>query len=232
MHPGSKDLMETVAQWCPTCDFPFSRSMGWERWGVLGVLSDFALYYNAGDILEVGVCESSIFLTKLAQKYNRAAYHCDIQRSVIENCLTVPGYFSNDYKLYYEGQSVDTNFGKIGARQAFIYCGSSDSFFKDVVFPPIALCFIDGDHSYEQVKKDFWNAFKYLIPNGYIFMHDTYPPNEQYLELNACGTVYKFKQELEQSRDLLEIFTFPRSAWDVGLTVCRKKPDNLPYFKK
>ena len=229
MHPGSKDLMEAVAQWCPNCDFPFSRSMGWERWGILGVLSDFVLHYTQGDIAEVGVCESSIFLTKMAKKYSRRAYHCDIQRSVIENCLTVPDYFAPD-SYYAVSDQYDKNI-PIRPGSALIYCGSSDEFFKNVVFTDIALGFIDGEHTYEQVKKDYENMLEHIVTGGYIFFHDTYPPSEAYLETNACGTVYKLRQDLEKD-ERVDCFTFTRSAWDVGLTMCRKKINNLPHFQK
>lgn len=37
------------------------------------------------------------------------------------------------------------------------------------------LCFIDGLHTAEQVKKDFENALKILSPNGFIVLHDTNP---------------------------------------------------------
>lgn len=37
----------------------------------------------------------------------------------------------------------------------------------------IAFAYIDGDHSYEQSKKDFLNADKFLVPGGYIFFDDS-----------------------------------------------------------
>jgi hypothetical protein len=33
--------------------------------------------------------------------------------------------------------------------------------------------FIDGDHKYESVKKDFYDWFKKLEPNGFIAFHDS-----------------------------------------------------------
>jgi predicted O-methyltransferase YrrM len=44
----------------------------------------------------------------------------------------------------------------------------------DYVFPKqIDLAFIDGDHSYEGVKKDFENTIKYLADDGHILFHDS-----------------------------------------------------------
>lgn len=47
--------------------------------------------------------------------------------------------------------------------------GSSFDFDPGVA---IDLAFIDGDHSYEGVKKDFLNVMKHLSPGGHILFHD------------------------------------------------------------
>lgn len=208
-HPGSLELYEKVADW-HDCPIPFSKTFGWERWGLFGVLADCILLYTQGDIVEIGVCETSIFLTKLAKKYRRHVYHCDLQRSVIENCLTVEGYFDENNT---------------------IYTGSSDDFFKEINFTPIAFGFIDGDHMYDHVSRDFDNLFSLLVDNGFILIHDTLPPNEEYLGESRCGTGYLVRQDLEKRSDI-DILTFPFSAWNVGLTVVRKLPGNLPYYQE
>jgi len=208
-HAGSKELMELLAQW-ENCSIPFSKTFGWNRWGILGVLCDFVLYFTKGDIIEIGVVESSIFLTKLAKKYDRIAYHCDAQYGKIANSWTVDGYFDISHSITFQG--------------------GSDEFFKFFNFPQIALGFIDGDHLYEQVKRDFDNLFELLVDDGYIFLHDTYPPSEEYCNENYCGTVYKLRQELEERKDI-DCFTFTHSAFEVGLTMVRKKPKELDYFK-
>jgi len=200
-HPGSRELYDAVADWHPG-PLPFSKRFGWERWGLLGVLADYVLCYTPGCIVEIGCCETSLYLTALAEKYNRKAFHCDIQRSVIENCLTVPGYFHPTLS------------------KTFIM--SSDEFFKTAELPePVALAFIDGDHVYEQVRKDFVNALSVLSPKGYIFLHDTAPPNEEWVGETRCGTVYKLRRELEKDKDF-QIFTFLDSAWSVGLSMIQR----------
>ena len=209
-HRGSQDLIDLLTQW-EDCSIPFSKTFKWEHWGVFGVLSDFVLNYIKGDIIEIGVVESSVFLTKLALKYNRTVYHCDFEAGKIINSWTVDGYFDPVCSITFNG--------------------SSDEFFDYFKFPPIALGFIDGDHNYEQVKKDFDNLFLLLVDDGYIFLHDTYPISEEYCYDYKCGTVYKLRQELEQRNDI-DCFTFTKSAFDVGLTMVRKKPKNLEYFKE
>lgn len=213
-HPGSRDMYDTIAQWS-ACPIVISVAMVWNRMGILGILGDYVLNYTPGDIVEIGVGESSIFLTKLARKFGRVVYHCDLQRGHIVNMTTVPGILDSS------GVS---------------YIGKSDDFFKEVEFSSIALGFIDGDHTYEQVKKDFENLFDLLVEGGYIFLHDTYPPNEDYLPENRCGDVYRFRQELEDRsnfyRENIDVFTFPFGAMDVGLTMVRKLPRKRPHFRR
>jgi hypothetical protein len=187
-HPALKNLYEEV----------ISGQFKWERWGLLSVLCDYVLCYTQGDIVEIGCGESSIHLSKLAEKYNRRCFHCEYSKSGVENMKNTKGYFGKNSE---------------------VYTGKSDDFFKEVNLPNIALAFIDGDHTYEQVKKDFDNIFKFVVRGGYIFLHDTFPPNESWTVPEKCGTVYKLRQELEQWADC---FTFKNSAFGVGLTMLRK----------
>lgn len=208
-HAKSKKTYDEIAQWEP-CSVLYSFTVKWSRWGLLGVVADYVLFHTQGCIVEIGVGDSSIFFTKLSEKYGREIYHCDISHGVIENFKTVNGYFR---------------------KTAHLYIGSSDDFFHDIVIPPIALGFIDGGHKYEQVKRDFDNMFKRLVNNGFIFIHDTYPPHEEWVRPNYCGDGYKLRQELEKREDV-DCFTWVRGAIGVGLTMVRKKPPDLPYYRK
>lgn len=61
-----------------------------------------------------------------------------------------------------------------------IYGGTSDQYF-DAVKPckqNFDLAFIDGDHTKEQVKKDFENCLLHLSDSGFIVIHDVLPENE------------------------------------------------------
>jgi len=55
--------------------------------------------------------------------------------------------------------------------------------------------FIDGDHSYDGVKRDFELYKKFLSPRGYIGFHDI-DPNHVFRD-GPGGQVYKFWQELD-----------------------------------
>ena len=176
----------------------------WERWGLLNALSDFALYYTKGDILEIGCGESSIHLSKLAEKYNRKCYHVEFSKSGVANMKNTFGYFGQNSQVF--NMKSDEFFDSL--RNA------------DIGYPKLALAFIDGDHVYEQAKKDFWNTWKYVVKGGYIFLHDTYPPNDSWKVPEKCGTVYKLREELES--ESVEIFTFKNSAFNVGLSMIQK----------
>jgi predicted O-methyltransferase YrrM len=190
-HPALKNLYEEVV----------SGKFSWERWGLLSVLADYCLFFNKGDILEIGTGESSIHFSKLAEKYNRKCYHCDYSRSGMENLKNTNGYFGNN---------------------SITYTGKSDDFFNETKLTPISFAFIDGDHTYEAAKNDFNNTLKYLVNGGMIALHDSYPPTKEWLSESKCGTVNKLRIELEERRDL-EIFTFKNSAFDVGLSLVQKR---------
>lgn len=77
---------------------------------------------------------------------------------------------------------------------------TSDKFFVEWV--PLNndkydLIFIDGDHTAEQVKRDFENSLRCLTDNGFIVIHDCLPVEESTTLVprqTRCwhGTVYKF----------------------------------------
>jgi hypothetical protein len=209
-HKGSQETYEYISKWISP-NFFFSTNDVWHRMGILGVFGDYVLSCTQGDILEIGVGESSIYLSHLAKKYNRKIYHCDIAPDKILNPLTVDGYLNKE--------------------QGVFFTIPSDDMFKEKL-SPIALGFIDGDHNYEQVKKDFYNLLPLLVDDGYIFLHDTYPPSEDYVNENRCGTVYKLRQEIEKDNSL-DCITLPRgTAMSVGITIVRKKPINRPYYNE
>ena len=71
------------------------------------------------------------------------------------------------------------------------------------------------------------------MDNGYIILHDTYPPSEEYINENRCGTVYRLRQEIE-SDPRFDSITLPQGcAINVGLTIVRVKPRGvLPEYQQ
>lgn len=97
------------------------------------------------------------------------------------------------------------------------------------------LIFIDGLHTYEQVKKDVENALKHLKTEGLIILDDALPNNA----LEAVdvpkegapwrGTVYKYVAEERMKGDSeLNIFCSDY----MNLAVIQKGNPDIPVFKR
>lgn len=98
---------------------------------------------------------------------------------------------------------------------------NTDDFFKslepDVIFDMI---FIDADHNHTSVLKDFTNASKHIIDDGFIFLHDTYPYNEEMIKPHFSSDCYKTPLYIKQNLiDTFEIITLP---FNPGLTIIKK----------
>jgi methyltransferase family protein len=99
----------------------------------------------------------------------------------------------------------------------------SDDFFSAYDGSSPHVIFIDGDHSYEQARRDFENALRLLRPGGIVFMHDTWPRDERDATDEFCGGVWKLAEELSESAEV-ESFTWPAFP---GLTVVRRRGEGL-----
>lgn len=79
---------------------------------------------------------------------------------------------------------------------------TSDEFFKDNK-EKFDIVFIDGLHTYEQVRKDFYNSLRFLAKGGTIVFHDMLPASwwqERVPRLSRLwnGTVWKIAYEAKQ----------------------------------
>tara|TARA_R100001594_G_scaffold13996_4_gene29844 strand:+ start:1671 stop:2489 length:819 start_codon:yes stop_codon:yes gene_type:complete len=79
----------------------------------------------------------------------------------------------------------------------------------------IDFAFIDGDHSYEGVKKDFFNIYPFLSPYGSIAFHDT----------NSHIGARKFLIELRTSYNdgTFDIITLPFGVDGHGMSILMKR---------
>lgn len=111
------------------------------------------------------------------------------------------------------------------AENTNIFIGTSDEYFSigDGI-GTFDICFIDGLHHADQVKRDFENSLRCLNDNGFIIIHDTLPEQEQTTCVprgNATvwhGDVYKFALNLNSYRDI----GFLTVNFDNGCTICWK----------
>lgn len=99
---------------------------------------------------------------------------------------------------------------------------TSDYYFSQQV-SNFDIIFIDGLHTYNQVKKDFINSLKCLNENGCIVLHDCLPTTEERAKSFDEGGIwngdcYRFIQDLEDSKIKFYIADF-----DQGCAVVYKK---------
>jgi len=96
------------------------------------------------------------------------------------------------------------------------YC-NTDSFFINNN-KKFDLIFIDADHSFNTSMKDFENSFNCLNDWGIICMHDTYPPNKDFLAHSKDS--YKVPLSLWKNKhNKCELVTLP---FYYGVTIIRK----------
>lgn len=192
-------------------DICYSKNQGFRGIGLIGVLGEIAMYTNAvGDILEIGIGTSSLYLTALTKKYKRTIYHNDMDTTKFLYGIGTKQHISPD---------------------SIVFVCTSDEMFKNNKLTPLAFAFIDGCHEYEQAKRDFWNTEPYVVDNGYILMHDTYTPvGEDWIKNNMCWNCYRLRQDLEKDKRF-DCLSFPLHG-QIGFTLIRKKALNRPYYQE
>lgn len=156
--------------------------------------------------------------------YIEGNWHCDIIESVLSTYDYEPLYIEIGVR-----QAISFNRALLHTERAHgvdieescyqhmkggqFYHMPSDEFFEryqEYINAPADVIFIDGEHTYEQVKKDFYNACEVIKETGTIILHDTWPVVKE--NEAACGTVHKFARELEFEsfhRDI-NVYTFRR----------------------
>lgn len=123
-------------------------------------------------------------------------------------------------------------------RPRLIQSTSEEAYYNFFVLQDIKLdfIFIDGDHSYEGVKKDFELYSTLLTDKGIIVIHDTDSDYEETLivsedakkDYHRFDGPSKFIKELEKnpSYNLINLFNFrilPNKPASSGITVINKK---------
>lgn len=113
---------------------------------------------------------------------------------------------------------VDRRSEKIGE----FYNMSTDEFFK-FFNDKVDIIFIDADHKYESVVKDFENCLKILNEFGIILLHDTDPQDKPLLAPHFCNDCYKIVDYIQQNHPELNIITLPLTI--AGLSIVMRKTD-------
>jgi predicted O-methyltransferase YrrM len=103
------------------------------------------------------------------------------------------------------------------------FLGTTEQFFAqnrrsfDVIF-------IDADHNFQSVKKDFIASLKILNPMGLIILHDTDPSESKLMEPGYCGDSYKMVRYLEETWPDLDKICIPMT--EAGLTIVKRRDEN------
>jgi predicted O-methyltransferase YrrM len=107
----------------------------------------------------------------------------------------------------------------------FYECSTDDffNFFHDNV----DIVFIDADHHFESVRKDFENSLKILNKHGIIIFHDTDPVSEELLSPSRCGDGYKIVDYIYENHKELDMITLPVTI--AGLTIVTRKSDRRVF---
>jgi len=184
------------------------------EWVLLDYLLPVILSHRDGCIVEIGIGVSTFFMCKHGFDYGRTVYSVDVNSEKIKK---------HDESAYHPGH---------------IPVWKSSEEFMQIFDEQCAVVLIDGAHDYEIAKMEFDFFFGKLVEGGVIFIHDTYPPVADgddyaaFLKNDACGDVYRLRQDLEKRRDEMEIFTWPYTAGWNGLTMVLKKEKEPPFWGK
>jgi predicted O-methyltransferase YrrM len=112
-----------------------------------------------------------------------------------------------------EPARVRAHFARFGVENlvAHFKMTSADFFdrYEGNWLPSIDLAFIDGNHSYEDVRHDFLAVLKRSRRNSYLLLHDT---NIYVREMFRHAGVKRWLRRLGRERDAFEIVDFPFSS--------------------
>jgi predicted O-methyltransferase YrrM len=130
--------------------------------------------FKPHNILEIGTMGSTFWLMSKLSTGKKVAVDIDARESIIHHFM-----HGEDWKFFRGDSHTEEMFNDIKG-----FC------------PQFDFIFIDGDHSYDGVKKDFEMYKNLLSPRGVIAFHDIDP--DHIFADSYAGQVYKFWQDLDE----------------------------------
>ena len=180
-------------------------------WDIMASLLPMILKYQPGDIVEIGMGESTEIFADIAYQMGLNLYSCDIKMG---------GMFEVFDKPLFENHHCFTE--------------GSDVFMEEFGGSP-SIVFIDGEHLYETTKKEVEFFLPKIRPGGVMFLHDTMPVFKKSIKRDAKGynpgDIYKVRQELERD-PRYDVFTWPYSAQNMGLTMVMVHGTERPHWRE
>ncbi len=124
-----------------------------------------------------------------------------------------------------EPEKVRAHFSRFGVESRVEhYKMTSEAFFTDYAsrdLPPIDIAFIDGNHSYDDVRHDFVAAMRHMRKGGFILLHDT---NIYVREFVGHAGVKKWLREIQRETEWFEAVDFPMASGVALVRVLRDGP--------
>jgi predicted O-methyltransferase YrrM len=128
-------------------------------------------------------------------------------KSYLELGISLGYCFHNISKIVDKAVGVDIADNRYFKSGEF-YQMKTDEFFQKNS-DKFDLIFIDANHDFEYVKKDFENSLKILNPSGIIILDDTNPVYEYLTCSTRCGDAYKIVDYIRLNHSDLDIVTLP-----------------------
>ena len=126
-----------------------------------------------------------------------------------------------DYVEYCVG--VDVKDICLDKDKIFYNLMSTDEFFEKNIFGNFDIIFIDANHDWIYVRRDFENSLKILNEFGLIILHDTDPIHNIMLQKDYCSDSYHINDYIYANHKDLDVITLP--VCDMGLTLVKRKKD-------
>lgn len=124
-----------------------------------------------------------------------------------------------------EPQRVLEHFRQFGVEKIVThYKMRNDEFFpryRQLSLPQVDVAFIDGSHSFRDVKYDFLHILEHSHKNTYLFLHDT---NIYVRELIRHSGVNRWLKILKKEEAFFEVVNFPFSS---GVALVRVLQDKI-----
>jgi predicted O-methyltransferase YrrM len=112
-----------------------------------------------------------------------------------------------------DASRVERHFARFGVARLIVHHRlRSDAFFAaygELGLPGIDLAFIDGSHSYDDVRHDFAAALRHARRGAYLLLHDT---NIYVREMVRHAGVKRWLRKAQRRKDLFEMVDFPFSS--------------------
>ncbi|MHB1952283.1 MAG: glycosyltransferase [Sulfobacillus sp.] len=163
--------------------------------------------------------------------YRKDSHHGQVVREIVRNTgcesyLELGLYdglnISQIAPLVRRSVGVDPNDGRLQYHN-FVFCKqTTEEFFRNNA-ETFDIIFIDADHRFESVKRDFESCLRILNRGGLVLLHDTDPVGAEYLDPGRCSDCYRIVSYINETHPELDVINLPIS--EAGLAIVSRHSD-------